>query len=145
MSVINNALMTAAVLKSMSTTKKAVEAVQERNADIEELEEVITALQRMAGAFNDRLAVARAERDGYKSLTMTIVSEIKGLAPKRLSLPDADKERQDHLQQVYDSSKIKYEQGIMNTYAKFSPELRAGLLSNPVREKGNGKLIKDFD
>lgn len=145
MSLLNNSLMAAAVLKASKQTDRALQAAAQKDEELRDLGETMKVLRSMAGAFNDRLAVARAERDGYKSLTVTIVNEIKGLAPKRLSLPDADQDRKDHLMQVYDASRLKYDKQILDSYAKLPTEARDGLLDNAVRRAGKGRLVKDFD
>lgn len=145
MPLLHNSLLSLAVLKASKQTDRALDAVATKEEEMRNLEETMKTLRSMAGAFNDRLAVARAERDGYKSLTVTIVNEIKGLAPKRLSLPDADEDRKTHLMRVYDASRLKYDQQILESYAPLPAEAREGLLDNAVRRAGKGRLIKDSD
>lgn len=149
---LKSAAWMAATLKATQGQKELVdelnkmaEFTRSRTAVIRDLEKTTELLRGMAGTLNDRLAVARSERNGYRSLTMHIVNEIKGAEPRRLSLPEADKERQEHLLSVYNQSLQDFDQAIQQTYAKMPPEERAQMLNNEVRRKGGGKLIKDVD
>lgn len=149
---LKSAAWMAATLKATQDQKELVDELNKmaeftraRTEVMRDLQKTTELLRGMAGALNDRLAVARSERNGYRSLTMHIVNEIKGVEPRRLSLPEADKERQDHLLTVYNNSLQGYEQGIQQNYAKLPPEERAQMLNNEVRRKGGGKLFKDVD
>lgn len=56
-------------------------------------EEIATELRRRLAGTKETLCEVGAERDGYFRLSQELVREIKGEAPKRLSLPGSKAER----------------------------------------------------
>lgn len=136
MGFINNLLMTAAIKKSLDDCAELVAALNKSTDRVRSLAATAKHLRATLGAANDRLAVARAERDGYRALALRLISEVKGDEPALLTAPEAGQRREAFLQETYSASLAKYEAELLRSYRALPEGERRQLLDNEVRRKG---------
>lgn len=124
----------------LATWMKSMKNTQDAKRRGDNLEETIYQLADVLGSTNDALVSARSERDSYKSLSKEMVQELKGLKPTRLSAPNADKERVEHLKEQFRLSAKEHTAAVEEQYQQTDPRIadRARNNSDRKRMKNSG-------